>query len=374
MKNQEVTITNKRIQLKNTEGMLNNGIVMDVVAKPITREFCNIVGSSRGDILDIGFGLGYSANNFYSIGVKSYTCIEINKQIYEIACNWAKDKDNVTIILGDWIDIIPTLDKKFDGIFMDTYEDENYSKFEEYAKLVSKENCCLSIWEYPEFKNSELLNLKKIFFKPGLYELKLKSFHEIGWTYFVAGEFRKDKWFESKNILSKELCDEIIKENKDLVTKENAERVIDGISHKRNWNKVDLKYNSEFEEILNKTIFSSFKNIDINNIRCWFVSYDKGQLYDRHVETIKGLSLNDKEQYVTTYDFNLNDGYDGGDIEIYDIWLKNDRETYSLVRPKVGECLIYKPYQHITQKEITKNTKYQILVMVKNKELKKNLI
>ena len=79
-------------------------------------------------------------------------------------------------------------------------------------------------------------------------------------------------------------------------------------------------------------------------------------------------------QYVTTYDFNLNDGYDGGDIEIYDIWLKNDRETYSLVRPKVGECLIYKPYQHITQKEITKNTKYQILVMVKNKELKKNLI
>ena len=128
--------------------MLNNGIVMDVVAKPITREFCNIVGSSRGDILDIGFGLGYSANNFYSIGVKSYTCIEINKQIYEIACNWAKDKDNVTIILGDWIDIIPTLDKKFDGIFMDTYEDENYSKFEEYAKLVSKENCCLSCLLY----------------------------------------------------------------------------------------------------------------------------------------------------------------------------------------------------------------------------------
>jgi len=374
LKNQEVTITSKRIQLKNTEGMLNNGIVMDVVAKPITREFCNIVGSSRGDILDIGFGLGYSANSFYSIGVKSYTCIEINKQIYKTACNWAKDKDNVTIILGDWIDIIPTLDKKFDGIFMDTYEDENYSKFEEYAKLVSKENCCLSIWEYPGHKNPEFLNLKKIFFNPGPYELRVKPFHEMGWSYFVAGEFRKDKWFDSKNVLSKELCDEIIKENKDFVTKENAERVIDGISHKRNWNKVDLKYNSEFEEILNKTIFSSFKNIDINNIRCWFVSYDKGQLYDRHVETIKGLPLNDKEQYVTTYDFNLNDGYDGGDIEIYDIWLKNDRETYSLVRPKVGECLIYKPYQHITQKEITKNTKYQILVMVKNKELKKNLI
>jgi len=354
--------------------MLNNGIVMDVVAKPITEEFCNIVGSNGGDILDIGFGLGYSANNFYSMSIKSYTCIEINKQIYETACSWAKDKDNVTIILGDWIDIIPTLDKKFDGIFMDTYEDSNYSKFEEYAKLVSKENCCLSIWEYPGLKSLEFLNFKKIFFNPGSYELRVKPFHEMCWTYFVAGEFRKDKWFESKNILSKELCNTLIKENKDLVIHEDVERVVDGILHKRIWNKVDLKYNSEFEQVLNKTLFSGFKPVDIKNIRCWFVSYKENELYDRRVETIKGLPLNDEEQFSTTYDFNLNDDYEGGDIEIYDIWLKNDRETYSLVRPKVGECLIYKPYQHITQKKVTKNTKYQILVMVKNKDLKKNLI
>ena len=194
------------------------------------------------------------------------------------------------------------------------------------------------------------------------------------WTYFVAGEFRKDKWFESKNILSKELCNTLIKENKDLVIHEDVERVVDGILHKRIWNKVDLKYNSEFEQVLNKTLFSGFKPVDIKNIRCWFVSYKENELYDRRVETIKGLPLNDEEQFSTTYDFNLNDDYEGGDIEIYDIWLKNDRETYSLVRPKVGECLIYKPYQHITQKKVTKNTKYQILVMVKNKDLKKNLI
>ena len=47
-------------------------------------------------------------------------------------------KDNVNIIYGDWIDIIPTLNKKFDGIFMDTYEDKNYSKFEDYDFGVQK--------------------------------------------------------------------------------------------------------------------------------------------------------------------------------------------------------------------------------------------
>ena len=34
---------------------------MDKIAKPITEEFCNVVGKSGGHILDVGFGLGYSA-------------------------------------------------------------------------------------------------------------------------------------------------------------------------------------------------------------------------------------------------------------------------------------------------------------------------
>ena len=86
------------------------------------------------------------------------------------------------------------------------------------------------------------------------------------------------------------------------------------------------------------------------------------------------MSFENEEQYVTTYDISLNDDYEGGEIEVYDEWYKNDRDTYSLIKPKVGECLIYKPYQHVTYKEVTKNTKYQILIIVKNKDLIKNLI
>ena len=140
MKDSQVIITEDRIF--SPDGTLNSGIVMDKIAKPLTHKFCELVGSTKGHVLDIGFGLGYSANNFYNMGVKSYTCIEINERIYLHALEWAKDKPNVKIILGNWIDIIPSLNNKFDGIFMDTYEDENYSKFEDYAKMVSNENCC----------------------------------------------------------------------------------------------------------------------------------------------------------------------------------------------------------------------------------------
>ena len=95
MKNKKVIISKDRIFY--SDGNKNKGIVMDKIAKPITEEFCSIVGKSRGDILDIGFGLGYSADRFYSMGVKSYTCIEINKQIYNTAIKWAEDKDNVNV-------------------------------------------------------------------------------------------------------------------------------------------------------------------------------------------------------------------------------------------------------------------------------------
>ena len=121
-------------------------------------------------------------------------------------------------------------------------------------------------------------------------------------------------------------------------------------------------------------VFLSFKPLDLKKVECSFVTYNEGQGYDRHVETIKGLPLNDETQYCKTYDFTLNDDYEGGEVEVYDEWYKNDRDTFSVVKPKVGECLIYKPYQHVTYRNVTKNKKYQVLVMIKNKDLVKNLI
>ena len=198
--------------------------------------------------------------------------------------------------------------------------------------------------------------------------------HDLGWTYFVAGEFRKEKFYESKDILTKELCNELISENKKSLTFYQAEKEIDNILHKRKFNFTELKYNSKFESILNRTIFSRFKPVNLKQVWCGFFEYNKGEGYDRHVETIKGVPISDKEQFHQIYDFTLNNGYEGGEVEIYDKWYKNDRDTFSTIKPKAGECLIYKPFQHVTYKRVKNYKKYQILVAIKNSDLQKNLI
>lgn len=366
-----------------------NPIVFDIITK------------TKGDVLDVGFGWGISSNYFYNKGVKSLTIIEKRKDVYQKAQKWAEDKPNVHLHFGDWIDIIPSLNKKFDGIYMDTFspEDENFStkksneeyeklweyfhttpseeewkkyqSFEKYAKLVSNENCVLCIFEYTKFRKN--LNKENVQVYWG-NDYRIPKTHNLGWTYFVAGDFRKEKFFQSKQILNQKLCDKLILENKDNLDLYEAEKKIDNITHKRKFNFTKLKYNKEFEKILNNSIFLSFKPVDLNKVWCGFFQYNEGDGYDRHIETIKGLPINDDEQFKQIYDFTLNDDYVGGEIEIYDEWYKNDRDTFSVVKPKVGECLIYKPYQHVTYKRVNKNKKYQILVVVKNKDLEKNLI
>lgn len=131
-------------------------IIMDVVETPLMEKFAEIVTRNGGDILEIGFGLGISADYIYNNKIKSYTCIEIHPEIYQNAVRWAEDKQNVNIILGDWKDIIPTLNNKFDGIFMDTFEYTNYDKFEEYCLNIANVNCILSIFDYTTQPNKSL--------------------------------------------------------------------------------------------------------------------------------------------------------------------------------------------------------------------------
>lgn len=350
---------------------------MDSIAKPITKEFCKVVSQNGGDILDVGFGLGYSANFFIEMGVESYTCIEINPQIYEKAREWSKDKPNVDIILGDWIDVIPTLNKKFDGIFMDTYGDdyEKYSSFEKYCLNIAKENCVLSIYEYPKVRSIDDLNRKRFYFEQNSYELLLKPYHHVSWTYFSLSKFRKERVCDMKrNLIPKTLCNQIISQNKYQLSYSEKERIIDGITHKRSFWSCKLENNPTLFRILNKKLLTRYQDVDFENVVCWFVKYSVGDKYDRHVETIKELSLNSDEQYKMTIDVYLNAGYDGGDLLIYDEFHKNSRKIYSRVKPNVGDVFTYKPYQHCEYSEVFKGNKYQLVILLKNKDLKRQII
>jgi len=186
MKSEEVIINDDFIVLKEN----TRSVVMSKGAKSITEIYSYVVSQNRGDVLDVGFGMGFSANKISKLA-DSYTCIEINPQIYETAKEWSKDKPNVEIIFGDWIDIIPTLNKKFDGIFFDTHNDPNSHLAEQYCKSISKEGTIFSHWNYFQIKDITELNTYTCRVDVNNMPKLTNPTHNVHWTYFKDGEFKK---------------------------------------------------------------------------------------------------------------------------------------------------------------------------------------
>jgi guanidinoacetate N-methyltransferase len=74
----------------------------------------------RGHVLEIGFGLGYSASQIMKYPIESYTVIECDKNGVKAAKKWAKKQPYpVTVIEGFWQTEIHKLTKKFDTVFSD---------------------------------------------------------------------------------------------------------------------------------------------------------------------------------------------------------------------------------------------------------------
>lgn len=376
MKNRSVILDGTTIQLVDSIGELNDGIVMNEVAKPLTLEFCKVVAKSKGDILDVGFGLGFSANYFLELGVKSYTCIEINEEIYNKAVEWSIGKPNVNIILGDWVDVLPTLTSKFDGIFMDTYGDElsKYRMFEEYAKGVAKEGCTLSLWEYSAFKPLRELNVIKVPVHQNNYKLLLRPFHNLCWTYYFAGRFCKEKFYEKRNILSSELCREVILQNQNGYVLDEQSAIVEGVVHKRKvWIK-NLVNNPDLFRIIRDEFYPHYEIFNSDDLYfCKIIKYDPGCLHDRHLETDKYNSLLSEEQFVDSLIITLNSDFEGGEFRIFDSWVRSDRSIFSNTNTVEGDVIKFNPYQHCETKEVKKGTKYEIFIKIKRKELKTKL-
>tara|TARA_Y100000593_G_C4238270_1_gene300739 strand:- start:299 stop:913 length:615 start_codon:yes stop_codon:yes gene_type:complete len=74
----------------------------------------------KGDVLEIGFGMGYSATQIQKYKPKSHTIIEMDPVVIKRLKKWAKDYDNIIIVEGTWQEKIHDLGK-FDEIFFDDY-------------------------------------------------------------------------------------------------------------------------------------------------------------------------------------------------------------------------------------------------------------
>ena len=118
-------------------------VMMDWEA-PIMEKTSEYICQSKGDILEIGFGMGICSDYIQAEGVNSHTIVEIHPQIIEKLKIWAEDKDNVTIVEGDWHNV--ELSGSYDGIFIDTYEDSDWSDFKAFILDKAKKDAKVSYW------------------------------------------------------------------------------------------------------------------------------------------------------------------------------------------------------------------------------------
>lgn len=94
----------------------------------IMKASADYVCENGGDILEIGFGMGIAADYIQANNVNSHTIIDNHPQVIEKLKAWAKNKTNVTIVEGDWYSVKDSL-ATYDGIFYDTWGDDNVNSF-----------------------------------------------------------------------------------------------------------------------------------------------------------------------------------------------------------------------------------------------------
>jgi hypothetical protein len=95
-------------------------------------EACIDALKPSGDVLEVGFGLGYSANRIQFYHPKTHTIIECDPVVIAKAKEWAKGRSGVTIIEKTWQEALPGLGQ-FDVIFFDDYPLEPSGKIENAA-------------------------------------------------------------------------------------------------------------------------------------------------------------------------------------------------------------------------------------------------
>ncbi len=113
--------------------------------RPIMEKVAEFICANGGDILEVGFGMGISADLIQAQSIDSHTIVECHPVILENLRVWASSKPNVTIIEGDWYENTDKLGQ-YDGIFHDTFGDHNWKKFDDVISTIAKPGCRYTDW------------------------------------------------------------------------------------------------------------------------------------------------------------------------------------------------------------------------------------
>ena len=97
---------------------------------PIMRKAAEYISHNNGDVLEIGFGMGICADYIQEQGVNSHTIIE-----------------------GDWANL--SLTDTYDGIFLDTFGDDNLDNFKTFALERIKSGGKITYWNNESAENNK---------------------------------------------------------------------------------------------------------------------------------------------------------------------------------------------------------------------------
>jgi len=117
----ELVFQESKIYFADASSPTGEKVVMMDWEDPIMYASAQYVAENGGNILEIGYGMGISANYIQSFGPKSHTIVEIHPEIASQARSWAKRGEGITVLEGDWFDLKKNIEANapYDGIFYD---------------------------------------------------------------------------------------------------------------------------------------------------------------------------------------------------------------------------------------------------------------
>lgn len=98
------------------------GTVMEKWEVPLMQKHIDLLNVKDKNVLEVGFGMGISANMIQQAGPKSHTIIESHPDVINYYHERYPHKDTTTLIMGYWQNVILNIGK-FDCIFFDTHMD-----------------------------------------------------------------------------------------------------------------------------------------------------------------------------------------------------------------------------------------------------------
>jgi len=127
----EQSWTGSRAEYKPSELIIEGQQVMQDWEAPLMRAMADIATESRGDVLEVGFGMGISASYIQAGQPRSHTIIECNRDVMTAFADWTGRYPgrDIRLVQGRWQDVVETL-SGFDAVFFDTYP-ASEAEFEE---------------------------------------------------------------------------------------------------------------------------------------------------------------------------------------------------------------------------------------------------